>query len=313
MYATRLSDRALVITGDYAEEHMTVLATGEGLIVVDTLGTLPATRAALPLVEQFSREPVRYLVNTHLDADHVAGNAAFAGAAILAHANGTKHLDERLYDDPASEQSVRAFVDQVKASEVPADPILAARRQTYIDIYSHVLGGFGDFTAAPPVVFVPDGTRLVLGRTELQLRHFGPGHTDADLVVVAAGDDLVLTGDVALGAGLVPIAHRQHGGSLVGLAGALEQVEALTTDATRIVPGHGAIGGRALVRAQRAYVEGLLAAVGEAQARGLTLDEARPALDLEAFSQHLLYDLVHPGHVELAWQEVAARGDRVVE
>jgi glyoxylase-like metal-dependent hydrolase (beta-lactamase superfamily II) len=92
MYATRLSDRALAITGDYAEEHMTVLATGEGLIVVDTLGTLAATRAALPLVEQFSREPVRYLVNTHLDADHAAGNAAFAGAAILAHANGTKHL-----------------------------------------------------------------------------------------------------------------------------------------------------------------------------------------------------------------------------
>jgi hypothetical protein len=32
----------------------------------------------------------------HNAADHVAGNHAFAGGAILAHANGTAHLGERI-------------------------------------------------------------------------------------------------------------------------------------------------------------------------------------------------------------------------
>ena len=46
MHTARLSDSVLVVTGDYAEEHLTVIATGDGLVVVDTLATLPATRAA---------------------------------------------------------------------------------------------------------------------------------------------------------------------------------------------------------------------------------------------------------------------------
>ena len=54
-------------------------------------------------------------------------------------------------------------------------------------------------------------------------------------------------------------------------------------------------------------MESLLEAVRGAQARGLTLEDARPALELPAFSRHLLYDFVHPGHVELAWREMAAQ------
>ena len=307
MHATRLADNVLVIGGDFAEEHLTAVATGDGLVVVDTLATLPATRAALPLIRAFSPEPVRVVINTHLDADHVAGNHAFAGAAIVAHANGAAHLDERLYDDPGSEQNVRELVEQLRSSAVPDDPDFAARQRTYIDMYTGMLDGFADFVPAPPFLFVPAGGQIMLGTVTLELRHFGPAHTDADLVVFVPAEDLVLTGDVAMGTGVVPAAHPGHGGSLVGLAHTLEAIGDLATETLRIVPGHGPIGGPALVREQRDYVESLLEAVRGAQARGLTLEDARPALELPAFSRHLLYDFVHPGHVELAWREIAAQ------
>jgi glyoxylase-like metal-dependent hydrolase (beta-lactamase superfamily II) len=306
VHTARLSDSVLVVTGDYAEEHLTVIATGDGLVVVDTLATLPATRATLPLIRAFSDEPVRVVVNTHLDADHVAGNQAFTGAAILAHANGTAHLGERIFDDPASEHDIRDFTDQLRSSEVPADPILAARRQAYIEWYTHLLEGFGDFVAAPPFVFVSAETRVVLGTVTVELHHFGRAHSDADLVVVVPGEDLILTGDVALGRAFAPAAHAEHGGSLVGLAQALDRIEGLASTTTRVVPGHGAVGDCGLLRDQRTYVEELLAAVRDAQGRGLTLDAARPTLELAAFSRRLLYDLVHPAHVQLAWDEMAA-------
>ncbi len=307
MQAIRLTDNVLTIGGDFAEEHLTVVATGDGLIVVDTLATLPATLAALPLVRAFSAEPVRVVINTHLDADHVAGNQAFAGAAIVAHANGATHLDERLYDDVESERMIAGIVEQWRAAPIPDEPALADRRQAYIGMYTGMLKGFADFVARRPFLFVPSGARIALGRATLELMHFGPAHTDADLVVVVSGENLVLTGDVAVGTGIAPSAHPEHGGSLVGLSRALEAIDALATETRRIVPGHGPIGGRALVGEQRDYVESLLQAVREAQARGLTLEEARPALELPAFSRHLLYDLVHPGHVELAWREIAAQ------
>jgi hypothetical protein len=151
MHATRLSGPVLTVTGDYAQEHIAVVAAGDGLAVIDTLATLPATRAALPLVREFSGEPVRIVVSTHLDVDHAAGNHLFAGAALVAHANGTRHLDERVFDSPESEQQIRALITQLRASDVPADPVLPARRQTCIDMHTSLLDGFGDFTAAPPL------------------------------------------------------------------------------------------------------------------------------------------------------------------
>lgn len=307
MHATRLSDSVLIVTGDFGQEHMTVVSTGDGLVIADTLATLPATRAALPLVREFSREPVRVVVSTHLDVDHVAGNHVFAGSTLVAHANGTRHLDERVFDSPESERETRALVSHLQASDVPADPVLAARRQTYIDMYTSLLEGFGDFVAAPPFVFTPGGATIQLGGKAIHLHHVGPAHSDADLVVVVPDDELVVTGDVALGHGFAPVAHAHHGGSVIGLGDALARIEALTRDATRVVPGHGAVGGRLLLGEQRRYVDGLLAAVREAQAQGLTLEAARPSLEMPEFSRHLLYDFVHPGHVSLAWAEVAVQ------
>ena len=117
----------------------------------------------------------------------------------------------------------------------------------------------------------------------------------------------ILTGDVALGRAFAPAAHAGHGGSLVGLAQALERTEGLASTTTRVVPGHGAVADCGLLRDQRSYVQELPAAVRDAQARGLTLDTARPTLELATFSRRLLYDLVHPAHVQLAWGEMAAR------
>ena len=63
MHATRLSDSVLTVTGDFGQEHMTVVATGDGLVVVDTLATQPATRAALGALREFSSEPVRVTIS----------------------------------------------------------------------------------------------------------------------------------------------------------------------------------------------------------------------------------------------------------
>jgi glyoxylase-like metal-dependent hydrolase (beta-lactamase superfamily II) len=161
-------------------------------------------------------------------------------------------------------------------------------------------------------VFVSSETRIVLGTATLELHHFGLAHSDADLVVVAPGEDLILTGDVAPGRAFASAAHAEHGGSLVGLAQALERIEGLASTTTRVVPGHGAVGDRGLLRDQRTYVEELLAAVRDAQARGLTLNAARPTLELATFSRRLPYGLVHPAHVQLAWDEMAPRVDPVV-
>ena len=302
MDATRLSDRVLVVTGDYFQEHMTAIDTGDGLVVIDTLATVAATRAALAHVRAFSRAPVRLLVNTHLDVDHVAGNHLFDGATIIAHANGRRHLDEHVFDDPASEREIRDFVAGLEAAAAGGSP--DERLPAYVAGYRTLLGGFGNYVFRPPTVFVAGGSTVALGTTVVELHHAGPAHTDADLVVWIPAERLLLAGDVVVGEGFAPVAHAMHGGSVSGLAAAVRQLQRLAGGDARIVPGHGAVGGVALLQHQLGYLDALIGSVREARGQGLSLDEARGTVQVDAFSTCLLYDLVHPGHVELAWKEI---------
>ena len=309
MYTTRLSARVLIITGDFLDEHMTILDTGDGLVVIDTLATMPATRAALPHIRGFSDAPVRVVVNTHLDADHTAGNHLFPGATIVCHANGRRHLAERIFDDPSSEREIRAMVAGLEASASGGntDPRVAR----YVAMYRSLLDGFGDYVFAPPTLLVAGGSCVSLGGTVLELHHFGPAHTDADLMVWIPEERLLLAGDAIAGSGVAPAVHAAHGGSVLGMAETNRQVRRLVGADTRIVPGHGAVGGLELIEQQQAYIDALTDAVRKARASGHSLDEAKQSVQVEAFSRHLLYDFVQPGHVELAWREAEQRDSLV--
>lgn len=310
MRTTRLSGSVLVVSGDYFEEHMTAVATGAGVVVIDTLATLAATRNAMEAIAAFTSEPVRYVINTHGDVDHVAGNAllARAGGVIVAHVNCARHLNERVFDDPASLEDIRGLITALQNAAEPAHRSDQRRRLLYIDAYRRLLDGSLEHDSAPPAVYVPDGARIALGNASFELRHLGPGHTDADLVVVVPEFRLVATGDLVLGEGYTPVSHAQHGGSVVGLQRAVNAIAALVGPDWCLVPGHGEIGGPSLLRPQREYLDALLTAVQAAKNRRLSLDEAKATLDVEAFRHHLLYDFMHQNHVEAAWRGLGEAG-----
>ena len=288
MNTTRLSERVLLVTGDYCDEHMTVLATGDGLVVIDTLATLPACRAALSFVREFSRQPVRLVVNTHADVDHVAGNSLFPGATIVAHRNCEQRWSagNRQHDE-----ALRGLLSFLRSKPLPTDPRLASRHETYLRWFGSLEPGLDEFASVPPSVLVTGATRLSLGALTLELEYLGRGHTEADLLVRVADEDLLVTGDLVMGEGFIPVAHEDGGGSLSGLRRAVDHVEALAGPRTRIVPGHGPVGGVEILLPQRAYLDALAAG-------------APPAPD--PFRFHYLYDLFHPRHQQLARAEAEA-------
>lgn len=300
MHTERLSNGVLLVTGDYFDEHMTVVATGDGLVVVDTLATLPATRDALPLLRAFSDDPVRLLIHTHPDLDHVAGNSLFEGARILCHANAAPLWSG---PDAASLERLRGFVAFLAAQAPPEVPALAARRSTYLAAYTHLLGAIGAGAPVPPTEYVTGDCRIVHGGVTFDLVSPGPGHTNADLIVHVVDEQVLVAGDLATGERYVPIAHPLRGGSIGGLLRGLGRIDRLAAPATWIVPGHGAASHRENLAPQRRYLEGLCAAVAHARRSGESLESAKTSIRLEEFEHHLLYDLVQPGHVEMAWKE----------
>ena len=79
----RLRPNIFVIAG--SGSNITVQTGPDGLVLVDA-GTVEAVDPVLAELRRISDQPIRYIINTGWDADHVAGNGklAMAGRNIFA-------------------------------------------------------------------------------------------------------------------------------------------------------------------------------------------------------------------------------------
>ncbi len=188
--------------------NITVAAGKNGAIMVDSeyAPLAPKIRAAIAAV---TKEPVRYLVNTHYHGDHTGGNAAFAtdGATIVAHANVRK----RLMDPPVG------FNGQKPA------PAAAA--------------------TLPTITYTRRMTLYLDGQTA-ELRHVRDAHTDGDTYVYFPDANVISTGDI-FGSESYPNIDVNVGGSIDGMIAADNTLLKLANDQTKIVPGHGHVATKA--------------------------------------------------------------------
>ncbi len=106
----------------------------------------------------------------------------------------------------------------------------------------------------------------------LQLKHFGTGHTDNDLVVHLARENVVIAGDLIFN-GLNPYFDVSAKANSAGWINSLREVEKLCDSRTVVIPGHGPVGDIACVKAQIDYFERVREAVAKAIKEGRTRED----------------------------------------
>jgi len=255
---TVLSPRCLVLTlgGDTPltswGANCLAVSGRDGTLVVDPLIAPAHARLVEAALAARGLPPVTHAVLTHHHTDHALGAGHFArrGAVCACHA-----------------ACAAAMAAQHPAAVVRrrADPALAAL--------------FEDAEPHAPAATFSDGWRVDLGGLLVEALHLGHGHTAGDAVVHVPVEGIVASGDL-LFAGYH---FNYEEASVDGLLPALDRLAAL--GAARVVPGHGAVGGPALVAAQRAHHEAVArlaraAPSGEAVERALLA--AFPGLRLAA-------------------------------
>jgi cyclase len=227
-------------------------------LLVDTLFDVQLTEAMLEEMRRATAAAgvIDVVVNTHANGDHCYGNQAVAGADIVASRASAVEMDEV----PAS----------LLAAFVAAAPTLGAAGAFLADIF----GGFhfdGIELVAPTTTF--DGElHLRVGDREVHLIELGPAHTAGDVVVHLPDAGVVFTGDLVF-----------HGGHPIVWAGPVRNWIAasdrlLELGASTVVPGHGPLGDRTCIEAQRGYFEWLVAEGTPRLTDGMAPMEA--ALDL---------------------------------
>jgi glyoxylase-like metal-dependent hydrolase (beta-lactamase superfamily II) len=223
--------------------NIAVLTGPDGKLLVDAeiVSARPKVSEALASI---NGDPIKQLINTHWHFDHTGGNEWLheAGATILAHENTRKHLSE----------------------------------ETRVEGWKHTFPA-APAGAIPSTVFKEDHTLHVNGAT-LILKHYLPAHTDSDISVHFTEADIFHTGDTFWNRNY-PFIDYSTGGSIDGTIRAAEANLATVTDKMIVIPGHGAVGGKADLKLFRDVMVELREKVAALKKQGRSLAEvvaARP-------------------------------------
>jgi len=226
-----------------------VSAGPDGVFVIDD--QYPNSAAAnLAKIQEIAGAAPRYLVNTHWHGDHAGGNAAFAGAGamIFAHENVRKRLSGAV---------ASTGLDGKPAATSPE--------------------------VAWPVVTFTQGVDFHLNDETIRVKHVSASHTDGDAMVWFVGPNVLHMGDLFFN-GIYPVIDLGSGGSVRGYLEVMKETYAQVNDTTRIIPGHGEVGGKADLSRQIAMLEGAIAAVDARIKAGDTIAKAVAARPLKPWA-----------------------------
>ena len=233
-----------------------------------------------------------------INTDHTGGNLAFAGRyPVYAHAAAIERVRGQ-FDRYV--QSARAAVRQafevMESGDLRADVTESAESAALRaeDLTAR------DFLPSHPV----EGPLNRIEALGLDMHHFGAGHTDNDLVVHFPERNIVHTGDLVFD-GLHPFFDVAAGANVFGWIASLWRVYHLCDAKTVVVPGHGPVGDRSIVRRMIRYHEQLIESVAQDLKGGVSKADAQSKS--YPWMEGLAFDRLRPIAIGAVYDDLAAR------
>ncbi|MCW5754651.1 MAG: MBL fold metallo-hydrolase [Phycisphaeraceae bacterium] len=264
-----LADNVWVTVSPTQGGNVIVAKARDGCLVIDSkfAGMGPTLRReAVDLAG-----PVRALLNTHHHGDHTGGNVAFADPNIdtLAHPKARARIRE------AHQQYLAQLRGAMRQLGPDLNPAVQAELDALLLREDRLTPQ--DWTPRKDAP-LPDSGRgetddlELLPGLNIRLGHYGPGHTDNDMTVWLCEADIVHTGDLCFH-NLHPFFDASAGVTARGWITSLKAVLQRCTRDTKVVPGHGPVGDRAIIEKQIAYLEALIEAVAKEIRSGKTKED----------------------------------------
>ena len=280
---------------DPVQSNSLIVITSDGVVVVDAQYTPFAARQVIAAIKKLTPLPVKYVITTHWHDDHVFGNQAYVdaypGVQFVAHDSTVGYMRTQAKAHQVSlANSYGAAVPRIKhrlatgkdgtGKQIP-DSVMAdlRRRQPLIADYT---AEFKSVHLVYPTVRFNRALTLRLGERAIEVRNFGRGNTAGDVVIFLPKERIAAVGDLVV----YPVPYI-YGGYPTTWVSVMDSVRAL--GATTLIPGHGP------VMTDFTYfdtvidlLEAIISQVKDCIAKGMSLEETRKAVNLDALRTRFL-------------------------
>ncbi|HEX4138072.1 MAG TPA: MBL fold metallo-hydrolase [Bryobacteraceae bacterium] len=246
--------------------NITVQAGKDGVFLVDTMYA-PLADKIVAAIRTISKAPIRYIVDTHVHADHTNGNELLrkAGSTIT---GGNVSADIKDSAEGAQIIAHQNILNRMSAAKGPdTAPSAAWPTDTYL-------------TDEKDVFFNNEGIRVI---------HIPAAHTDGDSIVFFRRSDVISTGDLFTTTNY-PVIDLDRGGSIQGFIAGLQKIVDMIIPVygqeggTMVVPGHGRLCDLGDVLEYREMAVIIRDRIQDMVGRGLTLEQvkaAKPTVDYD--------------------------------
>jgi cyclase len=207
-----------------------------GVFLIDSKMDKKSVDETIEEIKKLTDKPIKYLVNTHSDWDHIDGNQYFPETVtFIAHENCRKEFFHTKRDGTPSDWNKPALI-----------PFL------------------------PAITFF-DRMDLYLGSKKVEFWYFGVGHTTGDAVVYFREEKIAFIGD-QLFLERPQLIHSYKGGNSFEHVKTLKKMLD-TLDAEKFFSGHSEMTDRETIKKHIAEMEGLQRKVKSLVGRNKTLEE----------------------------------------
>jgi len=260
----RVRDNFFVIAG--GGSNVGVQVGDDGVVVVDA-GSSAGAPEIVAAIKRITPKPIRYIIDTSPDADHVGGNE------IVSKAGQTMFGPARLGGQR------QEFMGPVAA--------ILATEGVLTRVSSTLPAG-----AWPTESFHWPRKAMYLNGEAIEVLHQPAAHSDGDAFVFFRRSDVVLAGDI-LDTRQFPVIDVERGGSVDGTIAALARLSEIAVPSvpivareagTIVVPGHGRLCDQYDVVEYRDMVTIVRDRVRDLIAAGSSLDQVKAAGPAKGYS-----------------------------
>jgi len=226
--------------------NIAVQIGADGVLLVDT-GAARMTDRVLAEIRKLTSQPIRFIINSSADADHVGGNEKLAKGAEGAVIIGTENVLTRM-SAPTGKQA--------------AYPLAAWPTETF-------------FQKQKPMYFNREGIQIISHAA----------HSDGDSIVFFRRSDVIVAGEI-YDTMHFPVIDVEKGGSIQQEINALNQIVELAIPSipmiwqeggTYVIPGHGWLADQADVVEYRDMVTIIRDVIADMIGKGMTLEQVQAA------------------------------------